>query len=133
MDKKLACQPVKITKLNSTKSGIAFFNANQGSRIEDTAAIDFKNEFDDGNDFKLINVKGKKNGLFTITGLVKWSEEKRPVTIKGKNGNPSTEKYVRDGIIADDTHRFLSGMRALYQLWKKTLFTNLLMFPWDGT
>ena len=104
MDKKLACQPVKITKLNSTKSGIAFFNANQGSRIEDTAAIDFKNESDDGDDFKLINVKDKKDGLFTVTGLIKWSEQKKPVTIKGKNGNPSTQKYVRDGIITDNTH-----------------------------
>ena len=104
MDKKLACQPVKITKLNSTKSGIAFFNANQGSRVEDTAVIDFKNESDDGNDFKLINFKDKNDGLFTVTGLIKWSEQKKPVTLKGKNGIPSTQKYVRDGIIADDTH-----------------------------
>ena len=95
VEKKIACQTVKITNLNPTKSGVAFYNANQGSRIQDTDTIDLKN--DTNCDHKLINLKDKNSGLFTVCGTIKWTAEKKTVNVKG------TDKTVREGILADDT------------------------------
>ena len=96
VEKKIACQPVKITNLNPTKSGVAFYNANQGSRIEDTDTIDFKNDTN-SSDHKLRNLKDKNSGLFTVVGTIKWTAEKKTVNVKG------TDKTVQEGILADDT------------------------------
>ena len=75
---------------------MAFYNANQGSRIEDTDTVDFKNDTN-SSDHKLINLKDKNSGLFTVSGTIKWTAEKKTVNIKG------TDKIVREGILADDT------------------------------
>ena len=48
-------------------------------------------------DHKLINLKDKNSGLFTVCGTIKWMAEKKTVNVKG------TDKTVREGILADDT------------------------------
>ena len=41
--KKDASQPVKMTQLTKTETGIIFFNSNRGSRIEDIPSVPFMN------------------------------------------------------------------------------------------
>ena len=93
-DKKFASQPVKLTNVTKVASGTLFFNSNRGSRIEDVSAVTFKNT--PLKDLKLIDIKDKFSGTFTVKGCIKWLKE-------ATQPSPSAG-LVRDAMLADGTH-----------------------------
>lgn len=102
-----ASQPVTMTNVNVKPSGAAFFNVNADSRLTDAPFITFK--ADKREHLKLINLKDKRSGRFTINGLIKWTDEQKLVETKSSSTNQSDQPQkanVRDGFLADDTYHF---------------------------
>ena len=100
--KKDASQPVKMTQLTKTETGIVFFNSNCGSRIEDIPSVPFMNTPID--ELNLIDIKDKFSGDFTIKGCIRWVKDVAEVPVNNhsetKAGNA---RFVRDAIISDGT------------------------------
>ena len=95
MDKKRDAQPVTVTQLTRTNSGIAFFNANKGSKVMDALTIDF--HYEEKRNTPIKDLQQFKDGQFNVTGQIKWTAPTKEVFVKG------TTKEVRDGILADGT------------------------------
>ena len=98
--KKDASQPVKMTQLTKTETGIIFFNSNQGSRIKDIPSVPFMNTPID--ELNLIDIKDKFSGDFTIKGCIRCVKDVAEVPVNNhsetKAGNA---RFVRDAIISD--------------------------------
>ena len=100
-EKKNASQPVKLTNVTKVENGPSFFNSNRGSRIHDISAVSFSNTPID--DLKLINIKDKYSGTYALKGCIKWVNSVLQVD-NGKTSGSDKAKFVRDGILADDTY-----------------------------
>ena len=78
-------------------SGIAFFNSNQESRLQDAPVISFKNTTNS----LLITLKDHKSGRFTVTGKFKWTGEQEEKQVGERQGQPACVKDVREALLAD--------------------------------
>ena len=70
-EKHYAAQPVTLTNLNPTSWGVAFFNANTGSKLEDAQTIDFK--YQERQPTSLSDLETMTaGGLHNVVATFKW-------------------------------------------------------------
>ena len=112
IDKQEVAQPVTLTKLNPSPSGVAFFNVNMGSQLQDAPTLDYiykEKEIAKLSDLQTL----APGGVHTIVVTPKWFDSS-PRLVDIPSGNTTVKKRVRDAIVADQTsHMKLSVWQDL--------------------
>ena len=93
-EKQESKQPIQLTGLSPSKSGITFFNGNSGGRLVGNAEVTFQYV-----DEKHINIKNILdngiNGLFDVTAKLKWTDSETTVCRREKDSKTNQRWYFR--------------------------------------
>lgn len=88
--------PVKLSKVSVSRN-LTFFNANSGSKMEETDELDFVFSESSTTVTKVKNIAQDTTGSFTTVGFINWSSEAKTVEISSSK----IKKQVRDDVFAD--------------------------------
>ena len=122
---------MKLKKVSVSTSGIAFFNANTGSKVESVDTLSFPCSSGVTITINML-LQSTIEGNFPIEGKIKWMQDERSVFV----GSNKTSRRVRDGIIADKTgHVIISIWGDLIDLMQEDvpiLITNVVTQHFNG-